>query len=98
MIGEKYFLKNIQPCPTRSVIFGDGVKGKILGRGLLDVPGLSKLKDFLQIEQQMIEVIFLKMFPAAKKAAVSLSHNRTIRSATHRAYIQQDVPASPRYP
>ena len=98
MTGEKYFLKNIQPCPTRSVIFGDGVKGKILGRGLLDVPGLSKLKDVLQIEQQMIEVIFLKMFPAAKKAVVSLSHNRTIRSATQRAYIQQDVPASPRYP
>ena len=53
---------------------------------------------FLQIQQQMIQTVFLKIFPTKKKVVVSSSRNRTIRSATRRADVQQDVPTSPRYP
>ena len=50
MIGEKQFLRDIQPCSTSHVTFGDDVHGKVLGRGLLDVPRLPKLKDVLLVE------------------------------------------------
>ena len=57
MSGKKHFLKNIQPCLTRHVTFGDSVKGKVLGRGLLDEPGLPKLEDVFLIEGLKVNLI-----------------------------------------
>ena len=50
MTREKQFLRDIQPCSTSHVTFGDDVQGNVVGRGLLDVPGLPKLEDVLLVE------------------------------------------------
>ena len=40
MTGNEEFLINLQPCNLKFVIFGDGVKGDVLGSGLLKVSGI----------------------------------------------------------
>ncbi|XP_024020928.1 uncharacterized protein LOC112091467 [Morus notabilis] len=50
MTGERSFLKNFISSTDGHVTFGDGVKGKVLGKGTLDVDGLSRLKNVLLVE------------------------------------------------
>ena len=50
MTGESKFMKNVQTCTKGHVTFGDGVKGSILGNGVLDVEGFPRLKNVLLVE------------------------------------------------
>ena len=50
MTGNREILTNLQPRNLEPVTFGDGVKGTILGSGLLNVPGFPKLKNVLLVE------------------------------------------------
>ena len=57
MTGQKGLLKNIETCPSRHVTFGDGVKGKILGVGTLNVDGLPPLDKVLYVQDLKANLI-----------------------------------------
>lgn len=57
MTGQRDYLKNIETCTSRHVTFGDGVKGKIIGMGLLDVPGLPLLHKVLLVDNLKANLI-----------------------------------------
>ena len=57
MTGQKGLLKNIETCPSRHVTFGDGVKGKILGVGTLNVDGLPPLGKVLYVQDLKANLI-----------------------------------------
>lgn len=48
--GEKNYLKDLKPYSNSSVTFGDGVKGKIIGKWKIDHSCLPILDDVLLIE------------------------------------------------
>ena len=50
MTGDKIFLKDYQAIVVGHVTFRDGVKGRVLEKGALDVDGLPKLKSVLHVE------------------------------------------------
>ena len=50
MTGDKNFLKDYQAIAVGHVTFGDGVKGRVLGKKTLDVDGLPRLKSVLHVE------------------------------------------------
>ena len=50
MIGEINLLKDYQTIAVRHVRFKDGVKGRVMGKGTLDVEGLPRLKSVLHFE------------------------------------------------
>ena len=50
MTSDRNLLKDYQAIVVGHVTFGDGVKGRVLGKGTLDVEGLSRLKSVLHVE------------------------------------------------
>ena len=50
MTGENKFLKDVLTCTEGHVTFGDGIKGRVLGKGVLDVEGFPRLKNVLLVE------------------------------------------------
>ena len=48
--GDKIFLKDYLTIDVGHVTFGDGVKGRVLGKGTLDFEGLPRLKNVLHVE------------------------------------------------
>ncbi|CAM8895359.1 unnamed protein product [Rhodiola kirilowii] len=50
MIGNPTFFTNVEEFKGKYVTFGDGVKGHVLGRGTLNVPGLPRLKEVLLVK------------------------------------------------
>lgn len=50
MIGTKAFLVDYQPFKGGKVTFGGGSKGKIVGIGILSIPGLPNLRNVLHVE------------------------------------------------
>lgn len=50
MTGYQSFLVDSKAVSGGVVSFGDGVKGRILGKGNLNVKGLLKLRDVLHLE------------------------------------------------
>lgn len=50
MTGEKNYLKHVKPNSNSYVTFGDGARGKIVGKGKLDYPGLPSLTDVMLVE------------------------------------------------
>ena len=57
MTRESKFLKNIQTCTEEHVTFGDGVKGRVLGKRVLDVEGVPRLKNVLLVERLKANLI-----------------------------------------
>ena len=51
MTGDKNFLKDYKTIDVGHVTFGDGVKGRVLGKGTLDFEGLPRLKNVLHVDQ-----------------------------------------------
>lgn len=45
MTGNAAFLANFKECNDGHVMFGDGVGGKILGKGFINQPSLPYLQD-----------------------------------------------------
>ena len=50
MIGESKFLKKVRTCTEGHMTFGDGVKGRVIGKRVLDVEGFPRLKNVLLVE------------------------------------------------
>ncbi|CAM8912926.1 unnamed protein product [Rhodiola kirilowii] len=51
MTGDSEFLTNIEKFKGSSnVTFGDGVEGRVLGKGILNVQGLSRLKEVFLVK------------------------------------------------
>ncbi|CAM8943821.1 unnamed protein product [Rhodiola kirilowii] len=50
MTSNPKFLMNIERFNGKSVTFGDGVEGRVLGRGTLKVPGLPRLTNVFLVE------------------------------------------------
>ena len=50
MTGDKKFLKDYKTIDVGHVTFGDGVKGRVLGKGTLDFEGLLSLKNVLHVD------------------------------------------------
>ncbi|CAM8966101.1 unnamed protein product [Rhodiola kirilowii] len=51
MTGNSEFLTNIEECKGSSnVTFGDGVESKVIGKGILNVQGLPRLKEVLLVK------------------------------------------------
>ena len=57
MTGDKIFLKDYQAIVVRHVTFGDGVKGRVLGKKTLDVDGLPRLKSVLHVKRLKANLI-----------------------------------------
>ena len=49
MTSDKKFLKDYKTIDVGHVTFGDGVKGRVLGKGTLDFEGLPRLKNVLHV-------------------------------------------------
>ncbi|XP_024019486.1 uncharacterized protein LOC112091030 [Morus notabilis] len=75
MTGERSFLKNFKSLTDGHVTFGDGVKGKVLGRGILDVDGLPKLKNVLLVEGLKANLISISQL-CDQELFVSFSKNK----------------------
>ncbi|CAM8937138.1 unnamed protein product [Rhodiola kirilowii] len=50
MTGNPKFLTNIERFNGKYVTFGDGIEGRVLGRGTLKVPGLPRLTNVFLVE------------------------------------------------
>ncbi|CAM8886505.1 unnamed protein product [Rhodiola kirilowii] len=50
MTGNQDFVTNLEEFRGKSVTFGDGLQGKQLGKGTLNVQGLPKLKEVLLVK------------------------------------------------
>lgn len=50
MTRENNHLKEVKPYSNIYVTFGDGVRGKFMGKGKLDYPDLPSLEDFILVE------------------------------------------------
>ena len=57
MTGDRTLLNNYQVIVVGHVTFEDGVKGRVLGKGTLDVDGLPKLKSILHVERLKTNLI-----------------------------------------
>ncbi|KAI3461556.1 hypothetical protein Pfo_018219 [Paulownia fortunei] len=57
MTGDKEKLKGYQSVNEGHVIFEDGEKGRVLGKGVLNVEGLPKLKNVLYVESLKANLI-----------------------------------------
>ena len=58
MTSNKEFLTNLQPCNLESITFSDGVKGTGISSGLLKVPSMPKLENFLLVNGLKINLRF----------------------------------------
>lgn len=54
---EKNYLKEVKSYSNSYVIFGDGAKGKIVGKGKLDYLGLPNLDDVPLIKRLIANLI-----------------------------------------
>ncbi|CAM8905362.1 unnamed protein product [Rhodiola kirilowii] len=50
MTGNPNFLTGVERFKGESVTFRDGIEGRVLGRGILNVPGLPRLTDVFLVE------------------------------------------------
>lgn len=50
MTDDRSFLKDVKSCTEGHVTFGNGVKGKVLRKGMLDIECLPRLKNVLLVE------------------------------------------------
>lgn len=57
MARERSFVTNLQPCGSRHVTLGNGVKGKVLGKGHLTYPCLPILQDVIFVEGLIVNII-----------------------------------------
>ena len=57
MIGNKEFLSNLQPYELELVTFDDGVKGIVIGSGLLKVPGMLELENVLLVDGLKVNLL-----------------------------------------
>ncbi|XP_057802878.1 uncharacterized protein LOC131018175 [Salvia miltiorrhiza] len=57
MTGDNSYLNNYQVCDGGFVSFGGGSKGKIIGKGTLNVPGLPCLKNVFHVKGLMANLI-----------------------------------------
>ncbi|XP_057802840.1 uncharacterized protein LOC131018136 [Salvia miltiorrhiza] len=57
MTGDNGYLNNYQVCDGGSVSFGGGSKGKIIGKGTLNVSGLPCLKNVFHVKGLMANLI-----------------------------------------
>ena len=74
MTGERSFLTNFQSSTDGHVTFGDGAKGRVLGRGTLNVDGLPKLKNVLFVEGLKANLISISQL-CDQELFVSFSKN-----------------------
>ncbi|XP_024019817.1 uncharacterized protein LOC112091153 [Morus notabilis] len=75
MTGERSLLKNFKSLTDGHVTFGDGVKGRVLGRGTLDVDGLPKLKNVLLVKGLKANLISISQL-CDQELFVSFSKNK----------------------
>lgn len=91
MTGEKSFIMNIQPCSSGHVTFCDGAKGKLIDKGLLNNPGLSKLQDVILIEWLTANLISISQLCdqglfvsfSKDKCIVTDTDNTAVMTRTH---------------
>ena len=57
MTRNEHILTDLQPSSHGSVIFGDGARGRVIGKGSLVIPRLSKLKNVLLVEGPKVNLI-----------------------------------------
>lgn len=57
MTGDKSFVLDIQPCNFGHVTFGDGAKGRVVGKGRLNYPSLAILKEVILVEGLIVNLI-----------------------------------------
>ena len=86
VIGNNYFLTDLQPSSQDRVIFCDCGKGRVLGSGSLKITSLTKLKNLLLVEGLAINLIsvvsqlcdddLLLQFPKDKCIAYNQNHYR----------------------
>ena len=80
MIGDKSLFKSLKEKVSNYVTFGDGSHAQVLGKGTIEIPGLTLLKDVLYIKglkanllsiTQICDVDFLVQF--SKKGCVIIN-------------------------
>ena len=80
MIGDKSLFKSLKEKVSNYVMFGDGSHAQVLGKGTIEIPGLTLLKDVLYIKglkanllsiTQICDVDFLVQF--SKKGCVIIN-------------------------
>ncbi|CAM8877440.1 unnamed protein product [Rhodiola kirilowii] len=57
MTGNPEFLTNVEEFNGKFVTFGDGIEGRVLGRGTMNVQGLPRLKEVLLIKGLLANLI-----------------------------------------
>ncbi|CAM8877414.1 unnamed protein product [Rhodiola kirilowii] len=57
MTGNQDFLTDLEEFKGKSVTFGDGIQGKVLGKGTLNVQGLPRLEEVLLVKDLQANLI-----------------------------------------
>ena len=56
MTGNKHLLTELRSSNLDSITFGDSVKGRVLGFGLLNISGMPILRDVLLVEGNLVSI------------------------------------------
>jgi hypothetical protein len=50
MTGDKTLLKEVQMGKGGRITYGDGIQSKVIGKGIIDIPGLRTSQEALYVE------------------------------------------------
>ena len=92
MTGSKEFLKNVNPY-TGQVTFGDGIKGDIMGIGILNVTGLPPLSKVLLVQGLKANLISISQL-CDQKLNVSFTKDRCIVKDNLNKVIMEGIRSS----
>ncbi|CAM8929550.1 unnamed protein product [Rhodiola kirilowii] len=98
MTGNPGFLTKIEWINGKTVAFGDGIEGRVVGRGTLNVPGLPRLTEVSLVEGLQANLISISQLYDGNnqvqftqdKCIVQNNHNQTVltgRRASNNCYL-----------
>jgi hypothetical protein len=62
MTGEKTLLKEVQMGKGGRITYGDGSQSKVIGKGIIDIPGLGTSQEALYVEGLMANLLSISQF------------------------------------
>jgi hypothetical protein len=62
MTGDKTLLKEVQMGKGGRITYGDGSQSKVIGKGIIDIPGLGTSQEALYVEGLKANLLSISQF------------------------------------
>jgi hypothetical protein len=62
MTGDKTLLKEVQMVKGGRITYGDGSQSKVIGKGIIDIPGLETSQEALYVEGLKVNLLNISQF------------------------------------